>query len=391
MKKLLNDRFIQSIIPPLSERLELYDQKIAGLTLRVTSKNKKTFSFTYRMPGDPIKKRLQLGTYPALSLSDARNKCIAALREIQNNIDPSAIKKHSKQIPTIKELIDEFWERELSNKKSAKDMFRLLQKDVIPAWGSMKASNITRRDVVVLLDKIRDRGAPVMANRVHGRLTRVFNFACERGILDTSPMVRLRKTTEEPRERVLDNTEIYDFWNKIDSMGLHPLTVIALKLMLLTGQRAGEVINMEWGEIDFENCLWSIPAEKSKNNRSHSVPLTETSLTLLNQAKEINPINNWVFPSPQKQESPKPIEVRSLSKALGRKLSDLGIKKFVPHDIRRTVRTKLAELGVNEIVAERVLNHQLQGLARVYNHYNYLPQMREALTKWEKTLHEIIT
>jgi integrase len=363
MKKLLNDRFIQSIAAPLSGRIEVTDLKIAGFTLRVTPKNKKTFSFAYRMPGNPIKKRLQLGTYPALSLAEARNKCKEALGEIQNNIDPSASKKDSKQMPTIKELIEEFWERELSKKKSAKDMLRLLEKDVIPAWGSMKASSITRRDVVVLLDKIRDRGAPVMANRVHGRLTRLFNFACERGILNASPMVRLRKTTEEPRERVLDNSEIKAFWNKIDSIDLHPSTVIALKLMLLTGQRAGEVINIEWTEINFENKLWSIPAEKSKNNRSHTVPLTKTCLALLDLAKNLNSSNYWVFPSPQKRETPKAIEVRSLSKALSRKLTDLGIKKFVPHDLRRTVRTKLAELGIDEIVAERVLNHQLQGLA----------------------------
>tara|TARA_R110002110_G_scaffold415807_1_gene656420 strand:+ start:36170 stop:36727 length:558 start_codon:yes stop_codon:yes gene_type:complete len=182
-------------------------------------------------------------------------------------------------------------------------MLRLLQKDVIPAWGSKKVSAISRRDVVVLLDKIRDRGAAIMANRVHGRLTRLFNFACERGILEQTPMNRLRKTVEIPRDRVLYNSEIKLIWHNLDVIGVHPLTSIALKFMLVTGQRAGEVTHIEWSEIDFDKNLWLIPADKSKNGRSHTVPLTNLSLALLTQTKTISSNACLAFPSPQNLRS----------------------------------------------------------------------------------------
>lgn len=390
LKVILTDRFIQTLKPSTAERVAYYDQKVAGLTLRVTSKGKKTFSLTYRMPGNPTKQRAPIGIYPTTSLSDARHSALKALSDIKNNIAPNSKLKAAKQEPFIKELINEFWERELSNKKSAKDMLRLLTKDVIPSWGNKKVSSITRRDVVVLLDRIRDRGAPITANRLHGRLTRLFNFACERGILDESPMVRLRKTEESPRERVLNDEEIKRFWLNIDKVGIHPKTALALKLMLVTAQRSGEVTNMLWDEVDLVKATWTIPAEKCKNGRTHTVPLTQISLDLLKQAKVLAKDSPYVFPSPLDLKGTKPLEVRSLSRAINRKIPLLKIACFVPHDLRRSVRTKFAELGVDDVVAERVLNHHLQGLARVYNQHDYLNEIRTALTLWEKRLLDLI-
>lgn len=342
------------------------------------------------MPGNPIKQRQTLGTHLTISLADARALALKVIADAKKNIAPNSKLNAIKQEPFIKELINEFWERELSNKKSAKDMYRLLVKDVIPAWGYKKVSAITRRDVVILLDKIRDRGAPITANRLHGRLTRLFNFACERGILDESPMTRLRKTEESPRERVLNDEEIKKFWVGIDKVGVHPKTALALKLMLTTSQRAGEVTNMAWAEVDLKAAIWCIPVEKSKNGRAHKVPLTKTSLDLLKQAKTLSKNSSFVFPSPLDLKGSKPLEVRSLSRAISRKHALMKIDKFVPHDIRRSVRTKFAELGVDEVVAERALNHHLQGLARVYNQHDYQKEIRTALTLWEKRLIDLI-
>jgi integrase len=391
MKRNLTDLFIKTVDIPTDKRIEIYDQKITGLTLRVTPAGKKTFTFTYRMPGNKIKRRLQIGTYPAVLLADAREKCIQAMRDINNNIDPGLGVKDTKRTPLIKDLIIEFWERELSKKKSGKDMLRILNKDALPAWGTRKASSITRRDVVVLLDKVRDRGSPVAANRLHGRLSRMFNFACERGILEYSPIVRLRKTAEHHRERVLNDEEIRKFWLTIDKVGLHPLTAIALKLILTTAQRPGEVINMCYDEICMKTAIWSIPAEKSKNGRLHKVPLNSISLELLQQAKKYSTNSKYVFPSPVKLLKCKPIEVRTLSRSINRKHAAIGIDKFVPHDLRRTVRTKFAKLKINDIVAERILNHSLQGMARVYNQHDYLGEMGEALRLWQQHLLTIVS
>jgi integrase len=390
LKVTFTDRFIQTLKPPIKGRNEYLDQKVLGLALRVSKNGRKTYSVYYRMLGNPTKQRETIGTHLTVSLAEARTSALKIIADAQKAIAPNLKLKAIKQEPFVKDLITEFWERELSNKKSAKDMYRLLVKDVIPSWGNKKVSSITRRDVVILLDKIRDRGAPITANRLHGRLTRLFNFACERGILDESPMTRLRKTEESPRERVLDDNEIKIFWLNIDKVGIHPKTALALKLMLTTSQRAGEVTSISWNEIDLNAAIWRIPPEKSKNGRAHIVPLTQTSLDLLKQAKALSKNSAYVFPSPLDLKGAKPLEVRSLSRAISRKHSLMKIDKFVPHDIRRSVRTKFAELGVDEVVAERALNHHLQGLARVYNQHDYQKEIRIALTLWEKRLLDLI-
>ncbi len=389
MRKQFTDRFLKSLKPPANGRLEYYDQMVNGLTLRVTAQGIMTFALAYRLPGKSAKQKFTLGKYPTIGLAETRQKARAALADIAAGKDPAAAKQAIKTSPTVADLLAEFHERELFTKKSGAEMRRLLEKDVLPAWGRRKVHDITRRDVVVLLDSVRDRGAPVTANRLHGRLTRLFNFACERGIIEESPCTRLRKSEEQPRERVLSDAEIAAFWNGISDTGIHPGTALALRLILATGQRPGEVAGMAWAEIEDDN--WTLPAARAKNGRSHDVPLTVLALELLQQAKALAGDSAYVFPSPRPNGKDKPLEVRSLSRAIDRKHEPLGISKFVPHDLRRTVRTKLAELNIDDVVAERVLNHTLQGIAKVYNRHDYHAEKRASLEAWERRLRQIIS
>ena len=388
MQKNLTERFLQTIKPPATGRIEFYDQTVKGLSVRVTATGSITFALFYRLPNDRQKRRVTLGQYPALTLGEARQQARATLLAAAKGNDPGAEQKAAKRAPTLADLLNEFWERELSRKKSGAEMRRLLEKDALPAWGQRRVRDITRRDVVVLLDKVRDRGAPVTANRLLGRLTRLFHFACERGILDESPCTRLKKGEEQPRERVLTDTELAAFWQGLDATGMHPATALALRLILVTGQRPGEVSGMTWTEID--GSWWTIPAERTKNGCDHRVPLTPLAQALIAQARVLAGESAYVFPSPRQNGKDKPLAVRSLSRAIDRKYERLGIGKFVPHDLRRSVRTRLAELGVDDIVAERILNHRLQGLVRVYNRHDYDAEKRTALERWERHLHNII-
>jgi integrase len=145
---------------------------------------------------------------------------------------------------------------------------------------------------------------------------------------------------------------------------------------------------MAWSEID--EHWWTIPAERSKNGCQHRVPLTTMAHALLAKARELSGESAYVFPSPRRNSKDKPLEVRSLSRAIDRKHELLGIEKFVPHDLRRSVRTRLAELDVDDIVAERILNHRLQGIARVYNRHDYDVEKRAALEIWERHLQKIV-
>lgn len=276
---------------------------------------------------------------------------------------------------------------ELQLKKSGPETRRLLEKDVLPAWGKKRVQDVTRRDVVLLLDSIRAR-APITANRVHGALGRAFNFAAERGIIVDSPCTRIRKPIEKPRERVLTDNEIQAFWHGLESVDIYPATRLALRLILLTGQRPGEVAGMAWAELDAE--WWVIPSGRMKNGIEHRVPLTGLADELLEDARSYSGEKAHVFASSHKGGDAS-ITVRSLARSVSRHRQEMGIETpFVPHDLRRTVRTRLAEIGIEDVVAEKVLGHQLQGILKVYNRHSYDTEKRTALQAWESRLRKIL-
>ncbi|MFW5958237.1 MAG: tyrosine-type recombinase/integrase [Desulfosalsimonas sp.] len=379
-------------ISPRDKRFEVTDRK--GLSLRVYPSGKKVWIYRYLFDGVP--RRMTLGTYPAMSLAKARENHSIATQDVANGIDPgqkqAEVKARRKASPTFSDLLIEFWEVELYRKKAGAATKRLIEYDAVPAWGKRKVSDIKRRDIVLLLDKVRER-APVGANRLHGALSRIFNFAAERGVIEDSPCVRIRKVPEKGRSRVLEDSEIKILWNALDldnkDVDMFCQTKLALKMILLTGQRPGEVCGMQWAEIDEEATLWHIPPERSKNGEARQVPLTSMALEIIENAKALSGNKQYVFTSSHKPDAP--ITVRALSRALSRHWSEIKIgQKFTPHDLRRTLRTRLAELGVSDIVAECVLGHKLQGLLAVYNHHQYTREMRDALNKWEHKLSHVL-
>jgi integrase len=371
-------------------RFEVLDQ--AGLYVRVAPSGRKTWIFRYFFEGVP--RRMQLGVFPGTTLAEAREKHGAALVEVQRGIDPGAKlqaeKAKRKAAPTVKDLLQEFWEIELRHKKSGTQTKKILGKDIVPAWGKNKVADIKRRDIVILLDRIAERG-PIIRNRVHGALTRVFNFAAERGIIEDSPCTRIRKIPEKGRSRVLADGEIKALWKALDlenkDIDIYRVSKLALKMILLTGQRPGEVCGMTWDEV--ADNFWNIPAGRMKNNVLNRVPLCPMALEVLEDAKIYSGKSNNIFCSSYKPD--RPLTRHALTRAVARHWPEMGIdEKFTPHDLRRTLRTRLAELGVNEIVAERVLGHKLQGMMAIYNQYPYDTEKRQALSLWERRLAEII-
>ena len=279
-----------------------------------------------------------------------------------------------------------------SKTPTAKERRRLVEKDALKPWGKKKVADITRRDAVLLLDRVRDR-APITANRLQGVLVRMFNFASERGIIEHSPLIGMRRPKEKARSRVLTDDEITKLWTALDlenkKFDIYRVTKLALKMILLTGQRPGEVTGMTWAEIDEEEQIWNIPAGRMKNSEAHRVPLCSMALDVIEQAKMFSADCDYVFRSSHKPE--KPVSRRAVAKAVNRHWLEMKIKKaFTPHDLRRTLRTKLAELGVNDVVAERVLGHKLQGMAAVYNRHAYDVEKRQALQIWDQRLKEIL-
>jgi len=375
---------------PQEQRFELLDQ--AGLYIRIAPSGRKTWVFRYFFEGIP--RRMQLGVFPGISLAEAREKHGAAMMEVQRGVDPGEqakiAKAKRKASPNFQDILNELWEIELHHKKSGIQTKKLLEKNAVPVWGKRKVADIKRRDIVILLDRIRAR-APIVGNRVQGALSRLFNFAAERGVIDDSPCTRIRKIPEKGRSRVLTDEEIKLVWNALNlenkAVDIYRVSKLALKMILLTGQRPGEICGMTWDEIDDEN-FWTIPASRTKNGEINRVPLCPIALDVLDQAK-IYGNGNHVFPSSYKPD--RSMTRHALTRAIARHWSEIGLQEaFTPHDLRRTLRTRLAELGVSDIIAERVLGHKLQGVLGIYNRHSYDAEKRQALALWERRLSEIL-
>jgi integrase len=316
------------------------------------------------------------------------------MQEVERGIDPGAKKLEEKATmkaaPSVADLLQEFWDMELKSKASGKERNRLLVKDVLPAWGERKVATITRRDAVLLVDAVRERAA-ITANRLQSVLVRMFNFAAERGILEYSPLAGMKKRPEKARQRVLDDEEIRLLWAALDledtTIDCYRVTKLALKMILLTGQRPGEVCGMTWTEISGDT--WTIPATRMKGRVAHSVPLSDMAQELIEEARIYSGETPFVFASSHIDNGP--LTSHALSKAILRHWQEIGITEpFTPHDLRRTLRTRLAEIGIDDVVAERVMGHKLQGMLAIYNRHGYDAEKRQALDRWAKRLKQIV-
>lgn len=395
---MFTDLTLQKLKPIPGKRVEKWDSGQGGqkgLGLRVGKK--KIFFVKYFFEGR--KKRITIGEYPGISLGEARLKAQEALVKVQQGIDPGIEALQNKQSyssePDIKDLIKELWDKKLSNLKSGVDTRRLLEKDLLKPWGKRKVSTIKTRDIVLLLDKVAER-APVTRNRLHTAINGLFSFAVSRGVIDISPCANISRTEERTRDRVLNNDEIVLLWRALDvenkKIDAYPITKLALKLILLTGQRPGEVTGLERSEITerADGLWWEIPAKrmKGKNAMAHDVPLNPMALDVIKQAKFYSGRSKYIFRSSTKKRAP--ITVPALSRAVVRHLPDMKIEKFTPHDLRRTCRTGLASLKVSDVVAEKILSHRLQGVLGIYNRATYEPERKAALELWEKHIHGLV-
>jgi len=390
-----------------SERYEVWEKNGKGFGIRVSTAGRKSWIYMYRFDGNP--RRMTLGVYPAMTLAEAHTKHATARETLEKGDDPGSAltqaNKDNRKTPTVAQLVDEYIERGAKPKKRTwREDARMLAKDVVPYLGRRKAKDIKRREIILLIDKIVDRGSPVSANQTLRIITKMFSFAVKRGVLDASPCVAIESPGKgEVRDRVLLKDEIQKFWFGLDEAKMAQGTRLALRLLLFTAQRKGEVALAEWSEIDLKKGWWTIPSKKTKNKRIHRVPLTGTALNLLKEAKELAKDSKWVFPSVKNQS----ITPRSISRTI-RNNSQIRpldhpkhkppygdffqIDHFTPHDLRRTAATLMAEARVEEINISKVLNHTIGGVtSKHYNHYSYDAEKRQALETWERKLKSILT
>jgi len=249
--------------------------------------------------------------------------------------------------PTFGEVAAEYLKRHAVNMRTAVEERRIIEHDLLSPLGTRKLHEITRRRILAVLDDIIGRGAPIMANRTLGTLSRIFNWAISRDLVEANPCFRLRRPApEQTRDRWLSDDEIRAVW---EATGPERITGPLFQVLLLTAQRKGEVQGMTWGEIDLRAATWTLPADRSKNGRSHEIPLSPFALEIITgQAHK----NDYVFPSPR----PSCGHVTNLGKAAARVKALSGVD-FHIHDLRRTAATGMARLGIGRITIEAYYRH----------------------------------
>jgi integrase len=384
------DRQIQNL-KIKNQRYEVFEDR--GFGVRVSSTGRKTFIYLYRMPGEIKKRRLTLGNYPTLSLAEAHLQYAEAREMVARGIDPGAKaiteKEDERSAPTVAALANEYLEKwAKARKRSWATDKRIIEKDVLPEWGRRKARDISRRDVIRLLDNIVDRGAPIMANRTLAVVRKMFNFAVARDIVHSSPCTVIQTPSrEQRRDRVLSAEEIKTFWHGLEGTRITEGIRLALKLQLVTAQRKGEIISAEWAEIDLQEKWWTIPAEKAKNRLPHRVPLSTVAIEIMEAAKNLAGDSCWVFPSPRGAGHITPTAV---DHALRVDLNNLGINNFTPHDLRRTAASHMTSMGISRLVVSKILNHVERGVTAVYDRHSYDREKRQALEAWAQKLKSLI-
>ena len=398
----LSDRFIRAAQAESGKAQEIIDEGFnapGSLILRISPRGLKTFTFRYRNLAG-LQRRYGIGPYPSLSLGKAREVGYKLSGPVAIGEDPAEDRLRQKQAAReamrFRELARLYMRdhaRVHKAPKSQREDQRILNKDLLPAWKHRDIQTITKAEIVRLLDGIVARGSKTMANRTLALVSTIFSFAQDKTYLPETSVnpcqkLRLPGGKEQSRDRVLDRKEIATLWQALEGFE-EPLSSI-YRLMLLTGQRGGEIKAMSWNELDWGEKLWIIPGSKMKNRQEHRVPLSHAALECLEERRQEATSGDWVFPSRYSDKK----HCTTLNKAAIRLKHSLpSLEHFTAHDLRRTVATELSKLGIDDVVIAKILGHTWadRQITSVYNRWEKEPEMREALERWASKLEQIAT
>jgi integrase len=373
-----------------SARREIPDAGCRGLYLVVQPvTGRRSFAVRYRFHGTP--KKLTLGSWPALQLAAARKVATDALHELAQGRDPAALKFDAeaaaeraaaeRAADTVDHWAKHFLERYAKKRtrpNSWQQAEHVFGNIVLPAWSGRIIHDIQRRDVRELVEAVAE-DRPVMANRALAHLSKFFNWLCEQDVIVASPCAGVKPPAkEQARDRVLSDDEIRALWKALDALGGRGGA--AVKVMLLTGQRRGEVIGMSRPEI--RGDVWSLAPSRTKNKRPHELPLSAQVLAIIDGLPATS--GDLIFATNR----------TSLFHA--KTAIDTQMKPTSPwvlHDLRRTAASGMARLGIRLPVIKKCLNHasgSFRGIVGVYQRHDFAAEKRDALQRWANHVDAVV-
>ena len=369
-------------IKPLDKKKRYSDEK--GLYLEVTPSCGKFWRLKYRFNGR--ESTLTIGSYPEVSLAQARRTRDEARIQLYNNIDPNSIKNDRLQqinkSTLFKTLVMEWMEDRkavISEGTYQRDL-TVFEKDLFPVLGNLPIDQIKGTDILACAKKIEARGAQEMAKRSIPLTGRIFRFAIRKGLIEHDPTPHLHEALKPRKVKHmarLDISEFPPFLERMDRYHGNILVKTALQVMTLTFVRTAELINMEWNEIDFDNHLWRIPAYKMKMALPHIVPLSHQAIELIQSLHPITGNKQFVF---YNHSTAKPLSNNALLSAI-RTMGYMG--KMTGHGFRGLASTTLHEQGYMHDAIEIQLAHTVgNSVSQAYNHAQHMDYRIKMMQEW---------
>ena len=372
---------------PKEKQTKLFDS--GGLFVLVTPQGSKLWRMKYRYDGK--EKLLALGPYPEVSLADARVKKDMARKQLASGIDPGAVRKAQKWAEAAEtetfEVIAREWHTKFTPSwtgSHSKLIIRALIKDVFPWMGSRPITEIAAPELLAVLRRVEVRGALYTAHRLRVICGQVFRYAVQTGRAKRDPAADLQGALPPIKEKhhaaITDPKEVAPLLRALDGYQGHYVTKCALRLAPMLFVRPGELRHAEWSEINLDEAVWNIPAEKMKMKQAHMVPLCCQALEILTELKELTGVSRYVFPSGR--SSARPMSENTINAAL----RYIGYDKetMTGHGFRAMARTILDEvLQVRPDFIEHQLAHAVRDPnGRAYNRTAHLAERRKMMQKW---------
>lgn len=385
---MLTDAHVRKI-KPLEKKKRYADEK--GLYLEVTPSGGKFWRLKYRFNGR--ESTLTIGSYPEISLAQARRSRDEARIQLYNNIDPNAIKNDRLQQMDESKLFKALAMEWMEDRKTVikentylRDL-SVFEKDLFPVLGDIPIDQIKGKDVLACAKKIEARGAQEMAKRSIPLVGRIFRFAIRKGLIENDPTPHLQEALKPRKVKHmarLDISEFPPFIERMDRYHGNPVIKTALQLMTLTFVRTAELRMMEWSEIDFENRLWRIPAEKMKMALPHLVPLSKQAIELLESLLPLTGRKQYVF---YNHSTAKPMS----SNAILCVIRTMGYNgKMTGHGFRGLASTTLHEQGYQHDAIEIQLAHRVgNAVSQAYNHAQYLDYRIKMMQEWSDFINSL--
>lgn len=412
MVKLTND-LLKRALPEPGKRLELRDDDEPGLIFRVTEGGVRSWSLRYRNEAGE-QRRKALGTYPAVTLSRAREEArkikgaVASGKDVVGEDRARRDAEAHRRLSTFGALAEAYFAdaalglhranaRSPKRPRTIEEERRIWDRLVAPKFAQRPATEIARAEIQAFVSA---QARKVKSNGRHCRtvIRQIMSYAVAKGVLDSNPAHDIAVAMPEPRERILTDGELTLIWRAfVDPSGIEGLTLSvemgrALRMAAVTLQRRSEVVAMRWDEIDRVKRLWTVPAARMKGKRTHVVPLSPLAMAILDESDESSP---FVFQSPRSDAH---LDPWAFSRAMARVVAALQIPKATAHDLRRTGATNLTseKIGVPRFVVSMVLAHagDTGGAAvvtgRHYDLNDYLPEKRRALEAWADYIQRLV-